>query len=110
MRSTLLVFAALLFVACPPVQQDPVVPAPNPPPDSDVVDAMCNHLQELGCEEGKPVYNDNLPGPVDVPNQSCGDFYRELQTQGVFVNPRCVVKVPDCSSIEDYRAKQPEAC
>lgn len=106
----LMVFAAFLLVACPPVQE-PDVPKPTPtPPDENAMGAMCDHLRELQCEEGKDVYNDNLPGPVDVPNQSCEDFYTELEGQGIPINPQCIAKVPDCSAIEDYRARDPGDC
>jgi len=71
---------------------------------------MCAYLEALQCDEGRDVYNDNLPGPEDVPNQSCEDFYSELQEQGFDVNPRCVLAAPNCKVIEDYRAKNPEDC
>jgi hypothetical protein len=71
---------------------------------------MCEHLKKLGCEEGNPVYNDSLPGTAGAPNQSCGDFCRELQKQNIFVNPKCVRTVTTCAQIEDYRAKEPTTC
>ena len=73
---------------------------------------MCDHIGPTGlkCEEGTPVYNNDLPGPANVPNQSCADNCKELQTKGVFVNPRCVSTVPSCDKIEDYRQKAVDAC
>jgi hypothetical protein len=71
---------------------------------------MCAHLQKMGCEEGKDVYNDSLPGETDVPNQSCTDFHKGLQESGIFINPKCVLKAPSCGSIEVFRSKSPEDC
>lgn len=105
-----LLLLALALPGCPPV--DPVSPSPNPPPDTDLCDKMCEHIGPNGlkCEEGQPVYNNDLPGPANVPNQSCAENCRELQTKGLFVNPRCVATVPSCDKIEDYRQKSVDAC
>ena len=86
------------------------IPPPNPPPDTDWCGKMCSHLKELGCEEGESVYNNDLPGKKDVPNQSCEDFCVELQDKGFFVNPRCVSYVESCDDIEDIRQKEPKTC
>lgn len=93
-----------VFLGCPP-PSGPVVPPPNPPVDTDWCGKMCDHLEGLGCEEGKPVYNNDLPGPPDVPNQSCKDHCEELQNRGFFVNPRCVAQVKTCEEIEPSRQK-----
>ena len=102
---------ALVLTGCPnnPGTPDPVVP-PNPPPDTDWCVAMCDHLAELKCEEGEPLFNNDLPGPEGVPNQSCADNCTELQDKGFFVNPKCVVDAPSCEMIEDYRLQEPESC
>lgn len=91
---------------------DPVGPAPNPPPNTDLCVVMCARIgpQGLGCEEGGPVYNNDLPGPSGVPNQSCVANCEELQTKGFFVNPKCVATVPSCGKIEEYRLKSPDEC
>ena len=86
------------------------VVTPRPIPDTDMIGAMCQHLGPkekggLGCEEGKPVYNSDLPGTPGVPNQSCTDFYTELQAKGYFVNPRCILLVSTCDAIEAARQK-----
>ena len=101
----------LLAVGCPGTDP-PVTPSPNPPPDTNLCDQMCEHLgpNGLGCEEGKPVYNNDLPGPAGVPNQSCADNCRELQDKGFFVNPRCVILAPACQDIEPFRQKEPSTC
>lgn len=108
-----LVFA-LVLTGCPvaggSVPPDPPSPSPTPPPDTNLCEQMCSHLTDLGCEEAKPVYNNDLPGPPDVPNQSCKDFCEEMQTKGVFVNPKCVSTVPACEQIEAFRQKDPTVC
>lgn len=85
-------------------------PPPKPPTPPTVLEGMCQHLRDLGCEEGLPVYNDDLPGPLDVPNQSCEDFHADLEKEGIKVNALCVSRVRSCDEIEDYRAKAPADC
>ncbi len=104
----LTVLLSLVILGCPPV--DPVIPPPTPPPNTDLCAAMCDHLAKLGCEEGQPVYNNDIAGPVDVPNQSCADNCTELQTKGFFVNPKCVLLVEQCTQIEPFRQKDPSTC
>ena len=100
---------ALLLTGCPSTP-DPLPPPPVPPPDTDLCTVMCDHLAGLGCEEGKPVYNNDLPGPEGVPNQSCSENCQELQDRGFFVNPKCVIDAPSCATIEDYRLREPDSC
>lgn len=106
MRITSLLFVALLAVACGAAKH-PDAPGPRPVdvPDSNQCQAMCDHLKELGCEEGQPLYNSDLPGPAGVPNQSCTDWCGEIQAKGTFLNPRCVKKAPFCEMIEEWRKK-----
>ena len=101
----------LLLTGCPSNSNipDPVVP-PVPPPDTDWCVTMCDHLSKMGCEEGEPVYNNDLPGPEGIPNQSCSDNCMELQDRGFFVNPKCVVDAPSCEMIENYRLREPDSC
>lgn len=107
----LILAVALLLPGCPP-SEPPLPPSPNPPPDTDLCGKMCDHIGPTGlkCEEGNPVYNNDIPGPADVPNQSCADNCKELQDKGVFVNPRCVATVPNCDQIEAFRQKEPDTC
>jgi len=105
-----LVALALALSALGNCRIDPPVPPPNPPPDTNLCAAMCDHLAKLGCEEGKPVYNNDIAGPKDVPNQSCADNCTELQKKGFFVNTKCVTTVTSCSQIEDFRQKDPASC
>ena len=102
------VFLLLILAGCSPI--DPVTPSPIPVVDTDLCGQMCDHLATLNCEEGQPVYNNDLAGPKDVPNQSCTDFCKELQDKGVPVNPRCVSTVKTCDEIEAARRKEPKTC
>ena len=102
------VVTLLLFtLSC---QVGPPAPAPIPPTDTDFCAPMCEHLSKLGCEEGQPVYNSDLGGPVGVPNQSCTAFCEQVQEFGYFVNPRCVSQVTSCSDIADYQLRDPSTC
>jgi hypothetical protein len=109
MRRTLLLLSFLGLIGCPPLRQAPS-PSPTVPPDSDLCGAMCKHIGPraqggLGCEEGESVYDSDRPGKRGVPNKSCEDFCREQQAHGVFVNPRCIMKVETCSEIEAARQR-----
>lgn len=101
--------AVLILGGCP---KDTVIPPPTPPPDTDWCGKMCEHLKGLGCEEGEGVYNNDKPGPVDVPNQTCQEWCEEMQDPNhlYFINPKCLSEVPSCEEIEDYRKKDPETC
>jgi hypothetical protein len=101
MRTFLPIFALLLAGAC----QVTPVPHPSPAPDSTYCAQMCAHIgpSGLGCLEGNPVYDSSLPGPRGVPNESCADFCTKQEANGVFINPKCVMKVTSCADIEDAR-------
>lgn len=104
----LLSLLGLLLVGCP--QKGPV-----PKPDSDLCSKMCQHIGSkdkggLGCDEGEPVYDSDKPGPKDVPNESCEEFCKKTQENGVSMNPRCVFLIEYCDQIETYRAKNPKSC
>ena len=72
-------------------------------PDSSYCDEMCEQLRSLNCAEGEDYYDSDLPGEVGVPNATCEHFCTTQQDNGVFVNPRCVMTVPSCDVIEEYR-------
>ncbi len=105
----LALFAVLSTLGgCGPTQPGPVTPTPAP--DSAACDDMCKHIGPkdqggLGCPEGDPVYDSDLPGPVDVPNKTCSQFCLDQETNGVFLNPKCVTQVTSCDQIEDARRK-----
>lgn len=99
---------ALVLVLCGcPVARPSVRPHPQAVPDTALCAAMCAHIgpKGLNCEEGQPVYDSDKPGPTDVPNVTCEDFCKDQQANGVFINPRCVMKVSACSEIEVARQK-----
>jgi hypothetical protein len=79
-------------------------------PNSDLCPAMCDHLADLKCPEAEAVYNNDLPGPVDVPNETCAIFCQEMQHKGVPMNPKCVLTVKSCDGIEPARKANPETC
>lgn len=110
MRTVFALLTLLVLGACPIQGSNHPGPRPIDPPDSDMCSMMCEHLAGLGCEEGKPVYNSDLPGPEGQPNQSCEDNCEELQDRGYFFNPKCVGEVTQCSQIEDYRDRDPSTC
>jgi nitrous oxide reductase accessory protein NosL len=85
----------------------PDAPGPSPinVPDTDQCAAMCQHIGPkaeggLGCEEGEPVFDSDKGR-----NVSCQEFCEATQTNGAFLNPRCVKKVGSCDEIESARKK-----
>lgn len=104
---TLPLVALVLAIGC---GKSTDLPKPDAPPDTDWCRTMCDHLFQLGCEEGDDVYNSDLPGTPGVPNQGCREFCEDLQNKGLAVNPRCVAQVDSCDQIEDYRERVPESC
>jgi hypothetical protein len=101
----------LLMFACHQYQ----IANPNPQPDSEICAQMCDHIGPkdnggLGCEEGNPVYDSDKPGPKDVPNETCEEFCKITQNNGISMNPRCVALVDSCDQIESARAKNPNTC
>lgn len=70
----------------------------NPPvviTDSDHCKLACEHLRDLKCKEGDPVKATGDAGYV-----SCEDFCRETQSNGVWLNPKCVEQINTCSELE----------
>lgn len=105
-RYLLLLALPLAVIACPPANS----PTPSPTPDSDLCGQMCQHIGPkaqggLGCPEGDPVYDSDIAGPKGVPNKSCEQFCKDQQTNGVFINPRCVMQVTACDQIEAARQR-----
>jgi hypothetical protein len=88
----------------------PSIPTPGPQPDSSFCAAMCAHIgpEGLNCPEGQPVYDSSRPSDAGrgVPNESCTQFCVQQQTNGVWINPRCVSQVTTCGGIEAARLKK----
>lgn len=102
-------FVVLCLLGCASEQSIPK-PPPDTASDPTYCEQACTRLADLGCPEGAPVYNSDLPGPVDVPNQTCTAWCRELQERDAALNPRCLMGIQDCAKVEDYRAKDPATC
>jgi hypothetical protein len=92
--------ATLFFLGCPPAKTSPTF---LHIPDSELCPAMCAHFRELKCAEGEDYYDNDKPGPKGVPNSKCEDFCTQQQTNGIFVHPRCLLRVPTCNLIESWR-------
>lgn len=79
---------ASCHVVVPP---SPVAPHPTPTvADTEMCDAAEQRLVQLGCPEGKPTKR----------GERFGDVCRELQGDGIFVNPRCLASVADCDHVD----------
>jgi hypothetical protein len=108
-------FLSLLFIFLVGCCQTPII-NPSPKPDAGSLCAqMCQHIGPkekggLGCEEGNPVYDSDKPGPKDVPNETCEEFCNDKVKNKIDMNPKCLVKVPSCDKIEEYRAKNSNEC
>ena len=107
----LVIFLLPLFLGCSSANQEKAE-VPQPLPDTELCKGACEHIgpSGLGCEEGKEVYDSDTPGPKDVPNMTCETFCKMSQDRGAFFNPRCLILVPSCELIEDYRVKNPKEC
>lgn len=75
------------------------------PKDTAMCPKACDHLRALGCEEGKPYYDSDKPGPKGVPNASCEEFCQHQQDNHIALNPTCLAVVPSCDQIEAWRTK-----
>jgi hypothetical protein len=76
----------------------------------DGIAAMCGKFRDLGCQEGLDIYNDNLPGDKDVPNQTCEQFFGELRINGIDFSASCLAEITDCDQIETVRYAKTPTC
>lgn len=95
MIKKLLVLAFVALAACegcPPSQHtDPVPPRPTPvPTDTEYCDLAEGHLIALHCAEGNPT----------TKGKRFGDVCRELQQNGIAVNPKCLANVKTCAEVD----------
>mgnify|MGYP006879905907 CR=1 FL=1 len=69
----------------------PTEPRPTPVVvDTDLCDAAEANLLSHGCEEGKPTKR----------GTRFSDVCRELHASGIYVNPRCLATLNDCSKVD----------
>ena len=66
-----------------------VVPTPNVPTDTPNCNSACARLNELKCEEGKPLED----------GTTCETFCINTQNSGHALNPSCVMKITACDQI-----------
>lgn len=86
-----LMLVAVLVAACSvPPPPEPIRPEPPPAPPGSCATA-CNHLRELGCEEGQPT-----PGGA-ICEEVCADGMADRYRLG------CVADLDACEDIEDCR-------
>jgi len=60
------------------------------PTDSEWCDLAENHLTELNCIEAQPTKK----------GVHFGAFCRELQQNGIFINPKCLAEIKSCSEVD----------
>lgn len=78
------------------------IPEPRPATitDSASCDPACEHLRDLRCEEGNDIH---MPDDTKV---TCAQWCKETQSNGVWLNPKCVEKITQCSQIETCAEKK----
>lgn len=80
-----LTFSVLVGATCnsrPP-------PIPIEPTDTANCSTSCEHLQKLGCDEGKPLED----------GTTCTKFCEDTHKNGFGLNPTCVMGIKECSEI-----------
>jgi hypothetical protein len=108
MRTLVVALLSVALAACPGAPVSPT-PPPGPAPDTDACTLMCARIGPTGlnCPEGADVYDSSqppLPGhKLGDPNISCVEFCQQEQTNGLWLNPKCVAKVAKCADIEAAR-------
>lgn len=107
-RRLLPAVVGLLLLGCHPQDVKPTPPPdpnPTPVPVTSACESMCGTIgpDGLNCEEGRPIYDSDLPGPPGVPNESCSAFCEKQQENGLNLHPSCVAKVKSCDEIESAR-------
>lgn len=88
--TTLIVF----FFVVTSCNQIPL-PVIVPQPDSEFCAAAESNLKKLSCEEGQPLED----------GTSFTKFCEDTQKNGFFLNPKCLAKIRDCSSIDACSAR-----
>jgi len=71
-------------------QCGPPKPKPVEPDDTPNCAVACQHLLELGCEEGQPLED----------GTTCTEFCEATQKAGHALNPTCVMTIERCVDLE----------
>lgn len=97
-RALLAGFLSLVVASCDGTRSKPV---PNPPvvTDSDKCAAACKHLVDIKCEIGQV-----LPDGT-----TCQEMCEYIQSQGVWLNPTCVMTAKKCDDVESVCSEGKEA-
>lgn len=92
MKKLLLLLAFGFLCAC---EEHESTPTPVDPADQTACPAACEHLRELGCEEGEPLED----------GTTCEQFCEQTQEQGHALRPSCVATITTCSELEQKCAQ-----
>lgn len=85
----------LIFSACVCINGcahvfGPVFPPCPIPPSDNLCASACEHLRDMGCEEGKPLED----------GTTCETFCEETQANGHALRPSCVLELESCDMEE----------
>ena len=91
-KNSFFLVVTLFILGCPPRANDGP-PRPIEPPDTNLCEAGCENLKNLGCEEAQ--------GSDSSDPDSCKNDCEYIQKEGgVSLNPKCWVSITDCLEIE----------
>ncbi len=76
-----------------------VKPTPIEPTDTADCAGACQHLQDLGCEEGEPLED----------GTTCEAFCEATQKSGHALRPACIITIPYCEAMEELCMTEPRA-
>lgn len=99
MKKNIAYLLLLFLISC----KDPVYQPPRPTPivtDTEMCKPAQLHLEELCAQESKVnAYCCRVVKPT-LKGKTYTQFCEEKQSQGVFLNPRCVSNVSTCDQID----------
>lgn len=89
-KFTAILFTAMLGCHC---SGSTIPPVTQPPADTAMCQAACDHLAQLHCPEAQPLSD----------GTTCVAFCTQVQMNGHALNPTCVSTIPSCSAISTCR-------